>query len=151
MKTLANDLDQQEILNRIAELSKSENAKWGRMSVHEMICHLNDSYCVPLGEKRVSPDTGVLQRTVFKWIALWAPIQWMKGYPTRPEIEQGRGGTPPNEFEADRAALRLVFMRFCKALPQTSFSHPVFGPMGAHEWGRWGYLHADHHLRQFGH
>ena len=29
-------------------------------------------------------------------------------------------------------------------------SHPMFGPMTAADWMRWGYLHADHHLRQFG-
>jgi Protein of unknown function (DUF1569) len=28
--------------------------------------------------------------------------------------------------------------------------HPIFGPMTAKDWMRWGYLHADHHLRQFG-
>jgi hypothetical protein len=28
--------------------------------------------------------------------------------------------------------------------------HPIFGPMSAAAWMRWGYLHADHHLRQFG-
>jgi prephenate dehydrogenase len=29
-------------------------------------------------------------------------------------------------------------------------SHPMFGPMSPEDWMRWGYLHADHHLRQFG-
>ena len=29
-------------------------------------------------------------------------------------------------------------------------SHPMFGPMTPEDWMRWGYLHADHHLRQFG-
>jgi hypothetical protein len=26
----------------------------------------------------------------------------------------------------------------------------MFGPMSERDWMRWGYLHADHHLRQFG-
>jgi hypothetical protein len=26
----------------------------------------------------------------------------------------------------------------------------MFGPMTEKDWMRWGYLHADHHLRQFG-
>jgi hypothetical protein len=29
-------------------------------------------------------------------------------------------------------------------------SHPIFGAMSAGDWLRWGYLHMDHHLRQFG-
>jgi hypothetical protein len=28
--------------------------------------------------------------------------------------------------------------------------HPMFGAMTTLEWMRWGYLHTDHHLRQFG-
>ena len=28
--------------------------------------------------------------------------------------------------------------------------HPLFGRMTNGEWGRWGYRHVDHHLRQFG-
>jgi hypothetical protein len=30
------------------------------------------------------------------------------------------------------------------------FPHPIFGRITRAEWLRWGYLHADHHLRQFG-
>jgi hypothetical protein len=29
-------------------------------------------------------------------------------------------------------------------------AHPIFGRMSRAAWLRWGYLHADHHLRQFG-
>jgi hypothetical protein len=29
-------------------------------------------------------------------------------------------------------------------------AHPIFGRMTEAEWMRWGYLHTDHHLRQFG-
>jgi hypothetical protein len=28
--------------------------------------------------------------------------------------------------------------------------HPVFGPLNVAAWLRWGHLHVDHHLRQFG-
>jgi hypothetical protein len=28
--------------------------------------------------------------------------------------------------------------------------HPMFREMSEKDWMRWGYLHTDHHLRQFG-
>jgi hypothetical protein len=28
--------------------------------------------------------------------------------------------------------------------------HPIFGELTEREWMRWGYLHTDHHFRQFG-
>jgi Protein of unknown function (DUF1569) len=73
-----------------------------------------------------------------------------EGVPTRPEIEQGVGGTPPGEFEKDQAKLLGLVDRFCRGSPGAPVEHPFFGPMTSAEWMRWGYLHTDHHLRQFG-
>ena len=68
-----------------------------------------------------------------------------------PEIDQQIGGTPPAEFARDMAELRNLIDRF--AQPPGRFSaqpHPHFGPLSKREWMRLAYLHADHHLRQFG-
>ena len=150
MKTLSNTEERQEVSRRLAQLSPDDEAHWGHMSAHQMLCHLRDSYCLALGEKTASPATGFLQRTLAKWISLWIPIHWIKGYPTRPEIEQGNGGSVPIEFTSDLNALQTVLSRFCDAVRAPRSPHPIFGRMTAKEWLRWGYLHADHHLRQFG-
>jgi hypothetical protein len=113
-----------------------------------MICHLNDSFRVGMGEKYASPDTNVLKRTLFKWIALRTPLKWPPGVPTRPEIEQGSGGTPPSEWQHDRADLLALIDAF--AARQTFGVHPAFGAMSQRDWLVWGYRHIDHHLRQFG-
>src|SRR4051812_5186421 len=107
MKTLRNTEDQQEIFRRVAQLSPEDPAHWGHMSAHQMLCHLRDSYCVALGEKTASPATGFLQGTLARWISLWIPIRWMKGHPTRPELEQGKGGSAPAEFTSDLNALQV--------------------------------------------
>ncbi len=86
-----------------------------------------------------------------KWIALYVPIPWPKNLPTRPEVEQGAGGTPPTDFERDRDGLLLLLQRFSAPERAERMSpHPMFGEMRASERQRWGYLHMDHHLRQFG-
>jgi hypothetical protein len=116
-----------------------------------MLCHLSDSYLVVMGEKEASPAGGFFEHTVMKWAALWLPVPWPHGVSTRPEIEQGRGGTPPVDFELDRRKVRELTNRFSR--PDRDFQwheHPVLGAMNDREWLRWGYLHADHHLRQFG-
>ena len=77
-------------------------------------------------------------------------MKWPQNIKTRPEVEQGMGGTPPVEFERDRAMLVVVFDRFCDPSATLAATHPFFGPMSRQDWLRWGYLHADHHLRQFG-
>jgi hypothetical protein len=150
MKSLADPDIRQSILDRIARVRPDSKPLWGRMSAHQMICHLADSFRAALGEKHVSPATGVLQRTAMKWFALYAPIPWPRGLPTMPEMEQGAGGTPPIEFERDRAGLLQLTHRCCAPVSGAQSFHPLFGELSDFERQRWGYLHMDHHLRQFG-
>lgn len=151
MKTLANPGDKQEALARLAKVQPDSRGLWGRMSAPQMICHLSDSFLAVMGQKPVSSASGVLQRSVVKWIALYAPIPWPKGVPTRPEMDQLIGGTAPSDFVRDRQVLFALIERF--TTPERDFAwspHPIFGKMPDPDWFRWGYLHMDHHMRQFG-
>lgn len=112
MRTFESIADREAIVRRISALTQIDNRLWGKMSAHQMVCHLCDSYKSALGEKDASPATGFMQTTLIKWIALRAPMKWPKGTATRPEVEQGVGGTAPVEFEADRAELLSVVSRF---------------------------------------
>lgn len=86
-----------------------------------------------------------------KYGALYMPMKWPHGVKTRPELEQGVGGTPPAEFETDRRALLGTIEEFLQQPRAFEFRpHPMFGAMSEKEWMRWAYLHCDHHLRQFG-
>ncbi|HEV2273829.1 MAG TPA: DUF1569 domain-containing protein [Acidobacteriaceae bacterium] len=150
MQTLLSAKDRQSIVDRIGRLTPADRRRWGKMQVGQMICHLTDSYHIALEKTDVSTATGPLRRSIVKWLALKSPTRWPKGVPTRPEIEQGAGGTPPTDFESDRARLLAIFERFCAATPTEECPHPIFGALTNEEWMRWGWLHADHHLRQFG-
>ena len=148
MRTLADPNVRAACRDRILRLDPAASPKWGRMTARQMVCHLSDSFRVGMGEKYASPATNLLQRTLLKWIALRAPLQWPHGVPTRPEIEQGRGGTPPAEWERDRAQLIELMDAFAER--QTFGVHPGLGKMSRRDWLTWGYRHVDHHLRQFG-
>ena len=116
-----------------------------------MICHLSDSFLMMSGGKEVSEASGVLQRTVMKWIALYAPLAWPPGILTRPEIDQERMGTCPTDFASDAAALEaLLEAAVSDASRFDRRVHPILGRMSRGAWLRWAYLHTDHHLRQFG-
>jgi len=149
LKSLSNARDRNEILNRIANLRPESQARWGKMSAHQMICHLTDSLRSALGEKYISPSTSLFKRTILKPVALWVPMQWPHGVKTRPEIDQQQGGTPPAEWASDLEKLRTLFDRFCAH--QGEFApHANFGQLSRKERMRHAYLHMDHHLRQFG-
>ena len=151
MKSLQDPLERAALIHRVMGLRPDVKPLWGRMTAQQMVCHLADSFRACMGEKLVSSATGPLQRTLLKWFALYLPLPWPKGVPTRPEVEQGVGGTPPRDFDTDRRDLITLLQRICKDTRDFQWhSHPIFGAMREVEWSRWAYLHVDHHLRQFG-
>jgi hypothetical protein len=86
-----------------------------------------------------------------KWVALELPLPWPRGVETRPEVDQERGGTPPTELQADLNDLFRLLDRFTHQPRDFQWQpHPIFGVMEDADWMGWGYLHMDHHLRQFG-
>jgi Protein of unknown function (DUF1569) len=152
MKSLENPECKAEIVERIGKLRSDAPRLWGKMTAPQMVCHLSDSFLGVMGEKSISPAPGFYPRAALKWIALYAPFQWPKGVPTRPEFDQQISGTPPAEFEEDKRRLLGLLERFTAKPRGFRFQpHPMFREMSERDWMRWGYLHPDHHLRQFGH
>jgi Protein of unknown function (DUF1569) len=151
MKTLANSEDKREILERLKSIGPARQRRWGKMTAVQMICHCSDAFRVGMGGKQPRPVSNWFSRTGMKWIALRAPVQWPHGVSTVPECEAGVGGTPPAEFESDLRELRELLDRFTRRPREFELQvHPIFGRLTEEEWMRWGYLHMDHHLRQFG-
>ncbi len=152
MKTLGNEANKNLLLNRLRQVAPNSQRRWGKMTPHQMVCHLNDSFKSVIGERDLSGDkSNLLTRTVVRWIALYAPLKWPHGVPTMAENDQERGGTPPEDFKRDMDALLMMIQRLSN--PQRDFQwrrHPLFAEMSERDWMRWGYLHVDHHLRQFG-
>ena len=139
-----------EIEARLRRLQSETSRLWGKMSAPQMVCHLSDSFHCAMGKKPLKMVRFSLWRLT-KWIALYGPLHWPHGVKTRPEVEQGKGGTPPVEFEADLQRLLASIERFTQSPREFEFlPHPMFGRMTERQWMRWGYLHCDHHLRQFG-
>jgi hypothetical protein len=151
MKSFLNPTDKKEIYERLSNLRPDGRRRWGKMTPHQMICHLSDSFKFTFGEKEISSISTPFTRTAVKWIALYAPLPWPRGVKTRPEMDQEIGGTPPDDFEGDRRRLITLIERFTAHAKDAKFCpHPFFGDMSEAEWMRWGYLHCNHHLRQFG-
>jgi hypothetical protein len=152
MKSLRNAKDKEEIARRLETVRADSQRLWGKMSAHQMICHLSDGFRLYMGEKKVAPAGGIYPSQVLRWIALWAPMQWPHGFKTMPEIDQqAGGGTSPVEFARDHRDLQSLLERFVKQPRDFTWqAHPHFGEMSERDWMRLAYLHADHHLRQFG-
>jgi Protein of unknown function (DUF1569) len=152
MKTLAHPRDTQEILRRLSALRDDTPRRWGRMSAHQMVCHLTDGYRMMIGERPAPAVASAVPPPIMRCIALYVPLRWPRGVATTAELDQHRGGgTPPTDFSADVAELERRVARIgVDAAGRFARTHPIFGAMSESAWRRWAYLHADHHLRQFG-
>lgn len=152
MRNLSNSSDKEELIRRLRSLTPDTQRRWGKMTPHQMVVHLNDSFKSVIGEREVSVrQTNAMARTLIRWIALYAPVKWPHGVPTMPENDQERGGTPPEDFKRDVDALASMIERLTRAEKDFQWRrHPLFDVMSESDWMRWGYLHVDHHLRQFG-
>lgn len=147
-KTLAIASGREEIARRLASLTPDAVRRWGTMTVGGMLCHVDDSYKVVMDERPLFATKIDVPKGLAKFVALRLPMRWPRNLPTGDNLRQGAGGTPPCEFEIDRARVLETLGRFC-ACTTLIAQHPFFGNMTSADWMRWGYLHADHHLRQF--
>jgi len=121
------------------------------MSAHQAVCHLADSFRFAVGQRPAHAAPTLAGRTVVKWIALYVPLAWPAGIRTVAEVDPDRGGSMPVAFASDVAELTALVELFASK-PELAEGrvHPVFGRLSRSAWLRWGWLHADHHLRQFG-
>jgi hypothetical protein len=152
MKTLARPRDRADVLRRLKGVRPDSARRWGRMSAHQMVCHLGDGFRMCLGKKAVTARRGPLPQALVRWIALNLPLRWPAGIATSPEMDQILAGcTKPTDFAADVARLESLVEEVIALDPESEWPlHPVFGRLTGGDWLRWGYLHMDHHLRQFG-
>ena len=153
MKSLSKLEQKQELLSRIRRVQPTSERLWGKMSAHQMICHLADGYRLYLGEIPSQPVPGpAIVKALIRTFALYAPVPWPRGkVPTFPAIDQVDGtGTSPVEFARDVTGLCEMLDRFSQIPQSYQWRHPGLGPLSYSQVMRLGYLHADHHLRQFG-
>ena len=151
MKTLLNPKDKEQLVRRLETVRPSNPRRWGKMSAQQMVCHLADGFRMYMALKAVNSVRVPYPRGLLKFVALWAPIPWPKGFKTAPELDQQTGGTAPAEFDNDVRELLGLVDRFTRQPRDYHWQpHPHFGEMSDRDWMRLAYLHMDHHLRQFG-
>src|SRR4029453_15646366 len=90
---LADSAQRAALVARLRRLAPDSPRQWGRMTPHQAMCHLSDSFRAIMGDRSASSIATPFSRTVIKWIALNAPMKWPTGVKTMPEVDQEIGGT----------------------------------------------------------
>ena len=151
MRSIFTPSDLRELRRRLAAMGPQSGRRWGRMTPQQAVCHLGDWFRGLLGDRPIpgkDPGPGI---RILRFIAFNTPLPWPRGFPTSPMQDQEKGGTPPAEFAADVAELDALMVRFADTGGVGLLPHNRWGRMSRGMWGRYGYRHVNHHLRQFGH
>jgi hypothetical protein len=147
-KNLGSMEDASEIRARLRAMRVNDPALWGKMTAKQMVRHLSCSCEVALGERAVGPIKGI-PPVVMKWAALRSGLRWSKNIQTVPELKRVIAEQTDDQFD-ELVGAAIAKMEELARGTRCAAAHPMFGSMSAQDWMRWGYLHADHHLRQFG-
>ncbi len=138
-----------ELTARINALTPSTPAQWGKMSVDQMLAHVNVAYEMVYEPTHAKPSwlmRFVLRRFVKDKVV--GPAPYPKNSPTAPAFRM----TGTKDFALEQQRL-LAFVDRVQRDGSRTFEgkeSPSFGPLTATEWSVLFYKHLDHHLTQFG-
>jgi hypothetical protein len=133
------------IRSRVERLTPDAQRLWGKMTVDQMLWHVNQALEQPLGRVRFKRSIKFVPLAVVKFLVL--NVKWPKGARTQPEIFVGDAR---HSFEKEHQR--------CLALIDEFTARPLDGPwpvsdtlgkMSGHDWSKLEAKHLDHHLRQF--
>jgi hypothetical protein len=149
MKNINDPHVKSEIISRIKKLEPTAKGLWGKMNVHQAVCHLSDQMRDLHGMRPVQYEGNFITRWIVRPL-ISRLSKWPEGaFPASPKYDQQKEGTAPVIFEKDKEELLRLFDKL-RLDEEKLLMHPAFGKLNAHQYARIVYQHFDHHLRQFG-
>ena len=139
-----------ELIDRINRLQNGSNAKWGKMTVEEMMIHCAAGFQMAFGDfptkLRVSSFRAMVARILFVEL-----LPFPKHAQAPPEINISKKLTTRKSFSEARTFLIEQIIRVQNTPVDHRFPpHPIFNNLSRRQWGKLAYKHLDHHLKQFG-
>jgi len=146
VKTLWDPRAREELAQRLDRLKPDSPRRWGKMTASQMIAHLVDAMKMATGKLKAADKKLPIRFAPLKQLIIYGP-PFPKGAPTAPEVL----GRECEDWDTECRSLKEMMDAFASFPPEAEFPrHPAFGRLSRRAWGRLGYKHIDHHLKQFG-
>ena len=133
------------IKRRIESLRPDSPRQWGKMTIDQMLWHVNVSMREAVGDYKAN----VKPLPVPKWLLRWAVIHmpWGRGARTRPDMY----AVSTHDFNVQRAECLALIDRIAARPLDGAWPDSVsMGRMSGKHWSQLTAKHLEHHLRQFG-
>ncbi len=147
MPTLFDADTNKQILNRIDKLTPSSKPAWGKMTVEQMLGHLNLSFQVNFGKMELKRGLlGIFFRGISRRILLGE-----KPFPKNLPTDKKLLCRNPNDFFAEKRMVEEMVRMYVEKGPEVLSKNPhnILGKITPKESAFISYKHVDHHLRQF--
>lgn len=147
MKSILDPSAQEEIIQRISNLTDDHQPHWGKMNAFQMAKHC--CLCEDMMQGTSKIKRVFLGRLIGKMVLKKALAQdkpFGKNSPTSPLLVTT---TASGDIESQKNAW-IQKLRAYNDFNDKGFVHPFFGKMTKDQIGVFVYKHNDHHLRQFG-
>ena len=136
-------------IQRINALTPDTHPSWGKMSVDQMLAHLNVTY--EMAYDNIHPKPNFFMRLILKAFVknvVVGDAPYKRNSQTAPAflIKGSR------DFVAEKTRL-IAYINKTHLLGEDYFDGKEslsFGPLSKTEWNNMFYKHLDHHLTQFG-
>jgi Protein of unknown function (DUF1569) len=150
MKNILQEHTYLELENRIQKLTPQSKRRWGKMRVEQMLAHCEDQIRLALGEKQPHEQPNFFNRNVMKYFGLWLPRIPLRNLKAPVDMNQKYYGTISSNINTEQQNLIELLNTFRATKEDFILQpHPMYGKLNRNQWGRFMYVHIDHHLRQF--
>lgn len=138
----------QSLLERIDQLPEHAVRRWGKMSITQMLHHLNVAIGGALGFYELKDVSIPIISPLMKWYVLHVAKDFLPGTPTSGTLKV-RG--TEYQFTSEKEELKTILEAAKNTKNDADWKpHTLFGPMTREEWGKLIVIHVNHHLKQFG-
>ncbi len=150
MKNIFKEEDYQELVKRINALTAETPAQWGKMSVDQMLAHINVPFEYtyhPENFKTANPLMKLMMKLFIKPMVV-GEKPYKKNSRTAPEFVMKE----TKDFDKEKKKL-LENLQKTFDLGSDYFEgkeNKNFGKLTSQEWSNLHLKHIDHHLQQFG-
>lgn len=150
MQNVFDAKDAQEYINRINNLTPETQRKWGKMSVDQVLAHLNVAYDLTFMPEKFPKPSFIAKFLLSRFVKpkITNEIPYKQSLPTSPAFIIA----DERNFEEEKAKLIGNIQRV-QQLGREAFEGKEninFGKMTAQCWNNMFAKHLNHHLEQFG-
>lgn len=150
MQDIFNAKEAQNYIDRIHKLSPDSKAKWGKMTVDQMLAHCNVTYEMVYEPQKHKAPGGIAKFILKRFVKpkVVGEKSYPQNSPTAPQflIKENK------DFDSEKKRL-IGFIQKTQQLGRDAFDGKEsfsFGKLKAQEWNNMFVKHLNHHLDQFG-